>query len=142
MVSDGEIKDDAKKIALLNAIEHAGKANPGAVTGRILSEYSELRKESARVKSIVIEVTNSINQLTISEQRTTMEKEFPGELEVSSTRKKELSKAESMKRPQLPDLPDAEPGKVVTRFPPEPNGYMHIGHAKAAILGSRVREKI
>ncbi|XP_040407083.1 bifunctional glutamate/proline--tRNA ligase isoform X5 [Cygnus olor] len=53
---------------------------------------------------------------------------------VSGTPKIKMATEKKADVGKFVELPGAEMGKVIVRFPPEASGYLHIGHAKAALL--------
>ena len=54
---------------------------------------------------------------------------------------KEINTSNFVKNIVVEDLKSGKHKEILTRFPPEPNGYLHIGHAKSIVLNFELADE-
>ena len=124
------IEEAAETNALLNAVKHDSEAQVGAIMGPLMGENPEFRPHGDEIPGVVAPVVNRIADMDEAERRDRLAELAPDKLA-------ELEAEDEEDDRVLPDLPNAEPGEVVMRAAPNPNGPWHVGHARMpAVIGT------
>ena len=121
-----------RKYALQNALEYDGQGQVGSVMGRVMGENPDLRSRAQELTGFIASQVAEANALAVEKGldhiRTILEDESPDALE----------KKVKERREGLPPLPNAEIGKVVLRFAPNPNGPLSFGHARGVVINAEL----
>ncbi len=120
-----------RKHALKNASSFGGKANPGKLVGKLIQEDPDLKSQMKDIMPKIREVVSQVNSMPIEDQLAELESVFPEMLE----------KKESRRRGIFEFLGIEEGSQVISAFPPGPEKYPHIGHAKACLLNYMLAKK-
>jgi len=115
--------------ALINAVEHEGKARVGAVLGRIIAENPNLRPKISELTPEIERTVGVVNSWGQSKQKLQMKK-----LKIKIGKGEGEKKEKKEGKRGLPELPNAKRGKVVMRIAPYPSGPLHIGNARMVLL--------
>ncbi len=116
--------------ALANALKYEGKANPNNVLPKILGEFPDQKARIKELRGEIDTIVAAVNAMSIDAIHARLVAIAP-----------ELLEKKVEKEKNLPPLANAVMGKVVTRIPPEPSKYNHLGHALTFLLNAIYAER-
>ncbi len=119
-----------RRLLLANALKFNGKANPKAIIGSLVQEVPEVKKDMQQTMKTVATLAQEINSLSLEEQEQELLKLDPSHFQKEQEEKQKRKQQAN----ELPALSNAIKGKVVTRIPPEPSKYAHLGHAMSFLI--------
>ncbi|MFP4112630.1 MAG: glutamate--tRNA ligase [Candidatus Woesearchaeota archaeon] len=114
-----------RQLALENAVKYKGKANPGAIIGKIIAEDPDAKSQMKELSKDINHIIKEVNKLSLEKQKEELKLLNPDFFE---------KKKEKKERNLFSFFNIGEGEKIKTAFPPGPEKYPHLGHAKSALL--------
>lgn len=119
-MDSAELDALVRKYVLVNAVEHDGVAQAKSVLGLVLAEFPDLRSQVLVLRSQIERSVAEINRLGAAEQKRELDN---------------LGGVVRRIREERKGLPDIDrKHHFVARFAPNPDGAIHLGNARPAIL--------
>jgi glutamyl-tRNA synthetase len=130
-------KEMACLLALQNAVKFRGKANPKALLGAMVARFPAFKSKMGELSTLLTQVVAEVNALSPEAQTDELLRLDPGYFD----KEREARQQRKEERKELPPLKNAVEGKVVTRIPPEPSKYNHLGHALSFLINYLYAQK-